>query len=334
MAVRDYFHKGWTVFPIPDRQKAPAISWQEFQSRPNTEEEIAAYENLSNSNFAVVTGPVSRLVVIDIDDPSLAREYLNKYPTGRVCQTPRGGLHLYYTYPQDGKSYRNHQNLFDHVDVRGEGGYVLVPPSRVLYPADRYPDPALANKILPYSWLAEGDPAPLPDYWRNLILNAQRGSDISEQANGQDQRALLRAVLRDGFEPHKHNSQLFQLACYLIGAGTPLPVTMMLMSELDRRDPTPQGETQVEQTVKSAYKAVRERQQKQQENETGLPVRDLIDFLSNASSTEYLIHEWLPANSVIMISAHPEMFKTWLALDMAITVAMGNTIDPVGFCGC
>ena len=64
-------------------------------------------------------------------------------------RTRRGGLHYYFARPDGGVGNRAHVAGFD-IDVRGDGGYVVVPPS-----------PG-------YSWLTSLDepltlpPAPLP----------------------------------------------------------------------------------------------------------------------------------------------------------------------------
>jgi putative DNA primase/helicase len=48
-------------------------------------------------------------------------------PTWTV-ETPGGGRHLYFALPE-GEVPGNRTGLLRRVDVRGEGGYVIVPPS-------------------------------------------------------------------------------------------------------------------------------------------------------------------------------------------------------------
>lgn len=51
-------------------------------------------------------------------------------PPTRVCRTPRGGLHLYFRLPEGGGAMlRNRAGILKRIDVRGDGGYVVVPPS-------------------------------------------------------------------------------------------------------------------------------------------------------------------------------------------------------------
>ena len=49
-------------------------------------------------------------------------------PPSVAARTPSGGVHLWLAQPE-GEPIRNRGNLPPHVDVRGDGGYVIVPPS-------------------------------------------------------------------------------------------------------------------------------------------------------------------------------------------------------------
>ncbi len=54
-------------------------------------------------------------------------------PESLAVRTPSGGVHLYLVQPP-GEAVRNRGNLPSHVDVRGQGGYVIAPPSRIVAP--------------------------------------------------------------------------------------------------------------------------------------------------------------------------------------------------------
>jgi len=82
------------------------------------------------------TGAPSRLVVIDIDpdhggDDSLEKliDHHGALPGARTIRTGSGGTHLYFRHP--GHSVPNSAGkLGAGIDVRGDGGYVIAPPSR------------------------------------------------------------------------------------------------------------------------------------------------------------------------------------------------------------
>jgi hypothetical protein len=85
----------------------------------------------------VPTGKKSGLVVLDVDvdddgPESLARLEHAGAPVPKTARarTGGGGIHLYFRYPRE-RDIRNSAVLLGPgLDVRGEGGYVVVPPSR------------------------------------------------------------------------------------------------------------------------------------------------------------------------------------------------------------
>jgi putative DNA primase/helicase len=90
-----------------------------------------------NANVAIRTGAASGLWVLDADGAAgveaLARlqERTGQLPPTLVVETGGGGLHRYFAWPADGTPVRNATRVGGlPIDVRGEGGYVLAPPSR------------------------------------------------------------------------------------------------------------------------------------------------------------------------------------------------------------
>jgi hypothetical protein len=87
------------------------------------------------SNIGIVTGARSGIVVLDVDGPEgldnwdeLEQRH-GSTPSSFLVTTPRGGIHLYLAHP--GRRVPNSAGkLARNVDVRGDGGYVVAPPSR------------------------------------------------------------------------------------------------------------------------------------------------------------------------------------------------------------
>jgi len=81
-------------------------------------------------NIGIRTGPES-VIVLDID-PKNGGDIasLGNLPDTAIVETGGGGWHVYFVYPK-GWDIRNSASKFaPGVDIRGAGGYVLVPPSR------------------------------------------------------------------------------------------------------------------------------------------------------------------------------------------------------------
>jgi hypothetical protein len=156
LAAQEMVDNGLSVFPVNAKSKRPLLDWLPYQERRATEEEVAGWGTVYGSGvgLAVATGAVSNVVVVDLDlykTPEAERAALIERARKRwgstpwVSETQSGGQHWWYQHP--GTETRNRAGLMTHVDLRGDGGYVLAPPS-----------PG-------YTWLAhDGDQDELPVY--------------------------------------------------------------------------------------------------------------------------------------------------------------------------
>lgn len=80
-------------------------------------------------NIAVATGKPSGVFVFDIDVDGAA-DGLDLPETYTV--TTGRGKHLYFNMPADGMDVRNRTGILPGIDIRGTGGYAILPPSRHL----------------------------------------------------------------------------------------------------------------------------------------------------------------------------------------------------------
>jgi hypothetical protein len=164
-----------------------------------------------DANIAVATGATSGIVVLDADkkpekgtDGEETLQALEaRYGTlsGTVEQiTGSGGRHLFFRHP-GGSISNSVGKLGPGVDVRGDGGYVMVPPS--IHPSGR-----------PYEWEFSHHPdetplAPLPPAWVALL---------QAQSNGNGSRAHA-AADSEPIGEGQRNDTLFRLACSMRGKG-------------------------------------------------------------------------------------------------------------------
>jgi hypothetical protein len=88
------------------------------------------------ANIGIATGQISGIVVLDIDVAKGARnaDLIFGKVDQTVFTTPKvktgGGLHFYYKYPAGHDIRNSASKLGKFIDVRGEGGYVVAPPSK------------------------------------------------------------------------------------------------------------------------------------------------------------------------------------------------------------
>lgn len=142
MAIFDealkYYELGWSVLPIRRADKKPALnSWREYQTarpeRYDLEQWFAASSDLLN--VGVIAGKISNLAIVDFDgysgnDPTAFLRSHN-LPTNAPIAITGKGFHVYYKHP--GGTVRNGVRLGAlsgvAIDLRGDGGYVVAPPS-------------------------------------------------------------------------------------------------------------------------------------------------------------------------------------------------------------
>jgi Bifunctional DNA primase/polymerase, N-terminal/Primase C terminal 1 (PriCT-1) len=123
-----YYEQGLSA--IPCNGKIPAIrGWKRYQSQRVTPAGLEKWiVSRAHCNIGIVTGQLSGLTVLDSDVPEItAAELMQEFgQTPLIAQTPRGGFHLYYRHNGE----RNKTGLDGRkVDIRGEGGLIIAPPS-------------------------------------------------------------------------------------------------------------------------------------------------------------------------------------------------------------
>jgi len=115
---------------LTDQCKRPILyRWEEYKTRRPTREEVTSWftEN-PDANIAIITGEVSGVIVMDLDS-SDAEKYANE--KGGFDGTPRvvtgRGSQVYLKRPE--YPVHNSSNRELKIDIRGDGGYVVAPPS-------------------------------------------------------------------------------------------------------------------------------------------------------------------------------------------------------------
>ena len=110
-------------------------TWKEFQQTRATEDEVRAWVfGHGVTGFAVVTGEISGIVGIDFDLDGLGT--LERLGWRPHVLTPSGGAHVYVKHPGFHVKTMKASGIKDEalklpagVDVRGDGGYIVLPPT-------------------------------------------------------------------------------------------------------------------------------------------------------------------------------------------------------------
>ena len=139
-AALRYANLGIPVFPCVAGGKQPLTANGFYDATSNARTVHAWWQRTPDANIGLPTGRRTGVVVVDIDvhgdangfgafERAQAEGLGDRW--GWLVRTPSGGLHAYYPAMLDHEQ-RSWQVPSAHIDFRGDGGYVIAPPSRIV----------------------------------------------------------------------------------------------------------------------------------------------------------------------------------------------------------
>jgi hypothetical protein len=258
-AALTYCQNGRSVFPVrPD--KKPLVKWAPYQTTPAAQSLVEQWwSKWPNAGIGCACGAVSGVVVLDVDGAAGFQELrrLNlRIPDTLTVRTGRG-WHFYFQDPGvKTKNFTSGKTAFPlpHVDFRGHGGYVILPPSLHQQTGRRY------------QWENDREPAPLPPWLCELVIEA------SPRGNGRDQSSprvavqpralapLAERILEEAIRtatPGTRNETGLWLACQLRDNAMPEPEAESLLirfaASVGKHGDHLYTEEEARETVRSAY---------------------------------------------------------------------------------
>lgn len=222
--IETYAARGWATFPLAG--KTPRLKWRDLSST-DAKRLAAMFDHEANGQNIGLDCGKSGLVVIDLDvkngvDGLATWRELGIDDTGAlVSQTGGGGTHLIFRDTSGGAIGNSTGKLGPGVDVRGNGGYIVLPPSM-------HPD---SGK--PYLTLGDWDRAPgdIPALLADLLTESEptrpprpaprpggngKPDRYADAALANELAALARA--QDGSRNHQLNTAAFNLGQF-VAAG-------------------------------------------------------------------------------------------------------------------
>jgi hypothetical protein len=137
--------RGLYIFPLAAGSKAPPRGTHGHLDASHEVDVVRAWwSKHPKRNIGVATGSRSKISVLDVDPQhrgdksllALTRSHGPLPPTISV-ETPSGGCHFWFRWPADAEIRNSTSKIGPGLDVRGEGGAVVCPPS-VLADGRRY----------------------------------------------------------------------------------------------------------------------------------------------------------------------------------------------------
>jgi Bifunctional DNA primase/polymerase, N-terminal/Primase C terminal 1 (PriCT-1) len=230
-----YATRGFAVLPCAPRGKAPATPHGCRDATKDIAQIAGWWRENPNYNVAFATGAVSRIFVLDVDgldaEASLHQleEQHGALPETVESITPRG-RHIFFRC--ENAQVKNSAGRLAHgLDIRGDGGYVVLPPS--IHPSGR-----------PYVWSVDSADhfAEAPAWLSNLLTGKPNGHCHTQAKSPEHWHSVIGNTIRNG----ARNSTLTSISGKLLHAGLTelafLYDVMCCINIARCEEPLPEGE--------------------------------------------------------------------------------------------
>lgn len=251
-AALRYAAVGIAVFPCVPGGKQP-LTARGFHDASAVSAVVAEWwRRTPDANIGLPTGAASGVAVVDVDVHAWGNGF-GSFERARVAgiaeawgwlvRTPSGGLHAYFP-PLPRAEQRSWQVPGRHVDFRGEGGYVIAPPSRI----------GLESTSRAYEVIAVAQHSAQPIDADRLRAFLDPPRPVRTTAS--PPRASARPDKLAGWVASRpegaRNRGLFWAACRMVEDGHRFDATLAVLGDAARAAGLPEREA--ETTIRSAYR--------------------------------------------------------------------------------
>ncbi len=256
----EYLERGFSVMPLHSivagqcsckkedcgkPGKHSPIRWKEFQKRLPTEAEVRNWwRRWPYANVGIVTGAISGLFVLDVDGTDGIKSIKRfDIPMTVTANTGGGGEHVFFKYASD-KKIGNRTGVRRNLDIRGDGGYVVAPPS-------------IHSSGKGYSWQDGKSPgecelAEAPD-WLIEMLFPQVRDEITTSIPEKKLLPCALNFIKSGTTEGTRDTFLFTLAKHARGASMLEVKALSLLQRANEVCKPPLPDNIIEEKIQSAY---------------------------------------------------------------------------------
>ena len=242
------------VFPCVPGGKRP-LTTHGFQDA-STDGDVVNFwwHRWPDANIGVPTGYAGGIDVVDVDVHTSGSGFAAFEHTQRagfvegwawLVRTPSGGLHAYFLRTSE-KVQRSWQVPSKHIDFRGDGGYIIVPPSHVTR------DDGMSQSYRQIAVAENHRPRPVDAAGLRGFLDPPRPmrppTDMPAIGSRPDKLAAWVAARPEG----DRNGGLFWASCRMAEEGQDLSTTTKLLGEAAYAAGLPEQEAMA--TIRSAYR--------------------------------------------------------------------------------
>ncbi len=217
MAALGFIEIQAPVFPVWERNKKPKTKKGYKDASLNPEQVRQWWTQWPQANIGIPTGSLSGIWVLDIDgeegEQSLAKlERTNgKLPRSVEVITGGGGRHIYFAVPDSGSIPCSASKIGNGLDIRGDGGYIVAPPS--IHPSGKQ-----------YEWSVDSTESftTAPEWLLNLVIER---AYIQGNKSPVDWVSILKGVTEGS-----RNDCLARLAGKLLGHRLDPKISLYLLA--------------------------------------------------------------------------------------------------------
>ncbi len=200
--------------------KQPLVRGRAYQEHLPTEQEVTDWwTQWPHANIGMATGQISAIMVVDCDSAGATNRFEDNYPEAEdtlQVQTARG-KHYYFQF-EEGIRNDAGKLLGPGIDVRGEGGFVIIPPS-------------IHASGKPYQWLNRSKPSPLSTSLREVLVSRNKVGPFDGSVAESFQERFDTAKALAGVPEGQRDETLFKLAGKLRNADVPQEMAEKLVLE-------------------------------------------------------------------------------------------------------
>ncbi len=302
--AKAYLSIGLSVIPV-GIDKKPLIDWKRYQTCRPSSEELETWFQDPQAQVGIVTGSISGVVAVDIE--ATAIQEIECFPNTAFSKTGGGGVHLMYRHP--GHPVPNVVRLRPGVDIRGDGGYIVAPPS-------------LHKSGKRYEWIVplNGNLAPLPDDILQEIRKRNPRGPLTEIVQGVEEgkRDVSATRLIGSLLAHYPEGEWESVCWRLVEAWNaqnkpPLPLEQLrkCWDSITRRETRKPDRQAIEAPAQSASPPIATA------DPFSEPASALLD--EPDEPVDWLIEPLIERASIGFIGGEPKQTKSILALHLAIS---------------
>lgn len=316
-AATRYAKAGWAVLPVHSvgaggecscgRNDCKAVGKhpRTFHGFKDATTDVAIIQRWWNqwpdANIGIATGARSNVVVVDVDPKNFGDEAMFEWevkygdlPRELVVSTGSGGEHIYFAC-EAGVQVRSAPSSIPGVDLKGDGGYVVAPPS-------------IHASGLRYTWLSQRQPPAMPTVLLETARPASRGG-----------LPPTRELLLNGVPEGQRDDAIFRLMCRLRREGVPVAEAQLMALFTAQACTPPFPPDAALAKVQQAYKYPAS----PDSSPLGLCLLTAAELMSRPPP-RWLVPGVLPDRGIFQLWGAPNVGKSFVAIDLALSVATGQ----------